>query len=56
MATYFADNASIDPRAEIDDEVEIGPFCVIGPKVHIGRAHAAGEQRHLDGRRPPRLL
>ena len=37
MATYFADNASIDPRAEIDDEVEIGPFCVIGPKVRIGR-------------------
>ena len=28
---------SIDPRAEIDDDVDIGPFCVIGPKVRIGR-------------------
>jgi UDP-N-acetylglucosamine acyltransferase len=37
MATYVADNVSIDPRAEIADGVEIGPFCVIGPHVHIGR-------------------
>ena len=37
MASYFADNASIDPRAEIDDEVEVGPFCAIGPEVRIGR-------------------
>jgi UDP-N-acetylglucosamine acyltransferase len=37
MPTYIADNVSIDPRAEIDDDVEIGPFCVIGPHVRIGR-------------------
>ena len=37
MATYVADNVSSDPRARIDDEVEIGPFCVIGPHVHVGR-------------------
>jgi UDP-N-acetylglucosamine acyltransferase len=37
MATYIADHVSIDPRAEIDDEVYIGPFCVIGPRVRIGR-------------------
>ena len=37
MATYVADNVSIHPRAEIDDDVEIGPFCVIGPNVRIGR-------------------
>lgn len=37
MATIIADHVSIDPRAEIDDDVEIGPFCVIGPKVRIGR-------------------
>jgi len=35
MATYIADNVSIDPRAIIEDDVEIGPFCVIGPEVHI---------------------
>lgn len=37
MATIVADNVSIDPRAEIDDDVEIGPFCVIGPQARIGR-------------------
>jgi UDP-N-acetylglucosamine acyltransferase len=37
MATCIAENVSIDPRAEIDDEVEIGSFSVIGPKVHVGR-------------------
>lgn len=37
MAGFVADNASIHPAAEIDDDVEIGPFCVVGPKVRIGR-------------------
>jgi UDP-N-acetylglucosamine acyltransferase len=37
MATHIADHVSIDPRAQIEDEVEIGPFCVIGPHVKIGR-------------------
>jgi UDP-N-acetylglucosamine acyltransferase len=36
MASHFADTAFIDPRAEIDDDVVVGPFCVIGPKVRIG--------------------
>ena len=37
MATLIAENTSIDPRAQIDDEVYIGPFCVIGPRVRMGR-------------------
>ena len=37
MASYVAENVSIHPRAEIDADVEIGPFCVIGPNVRIGR-------------------
>jgi UDP-N-acetylglucosamine acyltransferase len=37
MAGFVADNVSIHPRAEIDDDVEVGPFCVIGPNVRIGR-------------------
>ena len=37
MAGYVAENVSIHPRAEIDEDVEIGPFCVIGPDVRIGR-------------------
>lgn len=37
MATSIAANAWVDPRAELDHEVEIGPFCVIGAGVKIGR-------------------
>ena len=37
MATHIADSAAIHPQAEIDDDVEIGPFCVVGPHVRIGR-------------------
>jgi UDP-N-acetylglucosamine acyltransferase len=37
MATLIADTACVDPRAEIDDDVEIGPYCVVGPEVSIGK-------------------
>ncbi len=37
MATIISDTACIDPRTELSDDVEIGPYCVIGPDVHIGR-------------------
>jgi UDP-N-acetylglucosamine acyltransferase len=37
MATIVAEHAIVDPRAVIDDDVEIGPFCVVGPHVTIGR-------------------
>jgi UDP-N-acetylglucosamine acyltransferase len=36
MATRIAAPVAIDPQAEIDDDVQIGPFCVIGPRVRIG--------------------
>lgn len=28
--------ASVDPKARLADDVEIGPFCVVGPDVTIG--------------------
>jgi UDP-N-acetylglucosamine acyltransferase len=37
MATSIAANAWVDPRAEIDEEVVIGPFCTIGAGAKIGR-------------------
>ncbi len=37
MATLIADTACVDPRAELADDVEVGPYCVIGPDVTIGR-------------------
>jgi UDP-N-acetylglucosamine acyltransferase len=37
MATLIAETAHVDPRAELGEDVEIGPYCVIGPDVKIGR-------------------
>jgi UDP-N-acetylglucosamine acyltransferase len=28
--------AAVDPRAELADDVEVGPFCVVGPNVILG--------------------
>ncbi len=36
MATLIAETACVDPRAEIAEGVEIGPYCVVGPDVKIG--------------------
>jgi UDP-N-acetylglucosamine acyltransferase len=36
MATLIAETARVDPRAEIAEGVEIGPYCVIGPDVKVG--------------------
>jgi len=37
MATEISDQAAVDPRARIAEGVRIGPFCVVGPDVTIGR-------------------
>ena len=44
MKPSIANNAEVDPRAEIDRDVTIGPFCVIGPDVRnaIYQLHQAG--------------
>ena len=37
MSTHVEPTAIVDRRAELDEDVEVGPFCVIGPQVRIGR-------------------
>ncbi|GIX03893.1 MAG: acyl-[acyl-carrier-protein]--UDP-N-acetylglucosamine O-acyltransferase [Planctomycetaceae bacterium] len=37
MPVYISTLSEVHPRAEIADDVVIGPFCVIGPHVKIGR-------------------
>src|SRR5262245_8271631 len=37
MPTHLEPTAVVDPRAELDDNVRVGPFCVVGPKARIGR-------------------
>jgi len=32
--------AVVDPKAELADGVEVGPYCVIGPQVNVGAATA----------------
>ena len=67
MTTRIAQHASVDPRAEIDDDVEIGPFSTIGPHVRIragtrlmntvtitGPRHDRPRQRDLSERRDRR--
>ena len=36
MSAEISKFASVDSRAEIDDDVFVGPFCCIGPDVSIG--------------------
>lgn len=43
MTTFISDQAAVDPRAEIDEDVEIGPFCIVGSGAKIGRGtHLVG--------------
>ncbi|HEX4000825.1 MAG TPA: acyl-ACP--UDP-N-acetylglucosamine O-acyltransferase [Pirellulales bacterium] len=50
MSMRIADHVSIDPRAEIADDVEIGPFSVVGPHVRIGRGTRLENNVTLMGR------
>jgi UDP-N-acetylglucosamine acyltransferase len=50
MATYVSRLAQVDPKAWIEDEVHIGPFCVVGPDVRIGRGTRLENNVTLMGR------
>lgn len=50
MATKISASAVVDPRAELDEDVEIGPFCVVGPAVTIGRGTRLENHVTLMGR------
>ena len=40
----------IDPKAKIADDVEIGPFCVIGPKVEIKESTIIHSHVNISGK------
>ncbi|QDU81769.1 Acyl-[acyl-carrier-protein]--UDP-N-acetylglucosamine O-acyltransferase [Polystyrenella longa] len=37
MSRKISHLAYVDPRAELADDVEVGPFCYVGPRVALGR-------------------
>lgn len=36
MPLSIADTACVDPSAELADGVDVGPYCIVGPRVRIG--------------------
>jgi len=42
-------SAIVDPRAELADDVEVGPFAVIGPNVRIGEGSRIGAHTVIEG-------
>jgi UDP-N-acetylglucosamine acyltransferase len=42
--------AIIDPRAELDSSVEVGPYAVIGPHVRIDSGTSVGPHAVIEGR------
>jgi UDP-N-acetylglucosamine acyltransferase len=35
MTIHISPKAFVDPEADLEDDVEIGPFCVVGPNVRV---------------------
>lgn len=42
-------SAVIDPKAKLADDIEVGPFCVIGPNVEIGSGCKLGPHTIVSG-------
>ena len=40
--------AIVDPKAELDSNVEVGPFCIIGKRVKIGSGTVVGPHVTID--------
>ncbi len=49
MATIHS-TALVDPAAELDADVAVGPYAVIGPQVRIGAGTSIGAHCTIDGR------
>lgn len=48
--TEIHPTAVVDPRAELDDDVYVGPFSMIGPDVRVGRGSRIESHVVIDGR------
>jgi UDP-N-acetylglucosamine acyltransferase len=43
------DTALVSPQAELDGDVDVGPYCVIGPKVRMGKGNRVHSHVVIDG-------
>lgn len=50
MTTRISASSQVDPRASLADDVEIGPFCIVGPDVTIGRGTRIENNVTIKGR------
>ena len=50
MTAGIHPTAIIDPKAELDSSVEVGPYSIIGPHVKIGARTRIGPHVVIDGR------
>lgn len=50
MTTRVHPTAVVDPAAELADDVEIGPYCVVGPKVRLGAGTVLDAHVVISGR------
>ncbi len=48
--TRIHETALVDPAAELADDVEVGPYSIVGPKVRIGAGSRIGPHVVLTGR------
>jgi UDP-N-acetylglucosamine acyltransferase len=48
--TRIHQTALVDPAAELDDSVEVGPYTVIGPHVRVGAGTRIGAHCVIEGR------
>jgi UDP-N-acetylglucosamine acyltransferase len=49
QVTVIHSTALVDPRAQLDSSVSIGPYTVVGPHVRIGAGTAVGAHCVLEG-------
>ncbi|MCK4419435.1 acyl-ACP--UDP-N-acetylglucosamine O-acyltransferase, partial [Candidatus Aerophobetes bacterium] len=49
MSTLIHPTAIVNPKAELDEGVEVGPYTIIGPNVKIGKKTKIGPLVLLEG-------
>lgn len=49
MGIFVHPTAIVNPKANLDEEVEVGPYSIIGENVTIGRGTKIGPHVQLDG-------